>query len=164
MKIAISILLLTMLTLSCIRPEKDHANIHYYFTTTSDTTFEQLSFLFDFTRAHRNEAVRSVYLDAKLLSFDLDRPKTYYLGESSIEPEAIIGYDFGLYDFQVVNGTDTTSLKTQYNFSDFAPKNISPVPQQEIHLTFVLDAAASIVLDSAGQDWMKPRIGITLSN
>lgn len=155
-------LLLSVLLLSCIRPEKDHATIHYYFTTTPDTTYKQLSFLFDFTRAHRTDEVRAVYLDSKVLSFTLNRPATYYLGESTIEPEVINGYDFGLYDFEVVKGSDTLPLSTQYNFSNFAPKYIPPAPQQEIHLTFVLDVAASIVLDSAGQDWMKPRISVEI--
>lgn len=146
----------------CGRQEEPHANIHYYLTTTADSSFDQLTFLFEYTRAHRHNEIRSVYLDPVWAKFDLNRPQTVYLGASTIETEPIKGYDFGLANAQIVKGKDTIPLKSQITFNDFSAFALLPSAQQEIHLTFLLDVDASVVMDSAGHDWMKPKFIIEM--
>jgi|AntRauTorckE5430_2_1112549.scaffolds.fasta_scaffold13214_1 hypothetical protein len=156
------ILFLAVLLISCGKDEKEDVTINYYLTTTSDTTYKRIFFQFDYTRAHRqeNSVIRTVYLDPMQVDFDLSNPEEVFLGSSAIEQEKINGYDFGLGQFRVVNGNDTLELVQPFGFDDYTTFPLEPSEGEELNVTFILDVEASIVLDSAGQNWIKPQVKI----
>jgi len=156
------IILLAILLISCNKDEKEDATINYYLTTTSDTTYQRIFFQFDYTRAHRqqNNGIRTVYLDPTQVDFDLSGPEEVFLGSLTIEPEKINGYDFGLGQFRVVKGNDTLQLVQPFRFDDYTAFPLEPSEGEELNVNFILDVEASIVLDSAGQNWIKPQVKI----
>ena len=157
-----TLLLIFMATLliNCGKDERTDATINYHLTTKSDTTYRRISFEFDYTRAHRqqNREIRTVYLDPKRVSFDLSNPDIIFLGSSTIEPENINGFDFGFGEFSVVKGEDTLELVQPVGYDDFAAFQLEPLERAVINVTFILDVDASLVLDSAGQNWIKPQV------
>lgn len=158
----LSILLLAIIFISCDKNEKEDATINYYLTTTSETAFDEISFQFEYTRAYRQQKneIRTIYLDPIQVEFDLNSPTEVFLGSSKIEPVSIDGYDFGFSQFDVVIGADTLALNPLSGFDNYADFPSTPSEGGEIDITFTLDVDASIVLDSAGQNWIRPLITI----
>lgn len=145
---------------ACEVNEKQEATINYYLTSTSHKTYEYISFQFDHTRAHRNQMneIRTVYLDPKKVNFDLSDPDKISLGSSTIEPEVINGYNFGFSSFNIIKQNDTIELAQPFGYNNYTEFSLEPSEAANIDVTFILDINTSIVLDSAGKDWIKPRI------
>lgn len=158
----LSIIFLAILLISCNKYEKEEATINYYLTATSDTTYSRIFFQFDATRAHRkqNSEVRSVYLDYRPVGFNLGNPEELFMGSSTVEAENIDGYSFLLEEFSVVRGNDTLELVRPYGYRGYTAFPISLSDGEELNVTFTLDVEASVVLDSAGQNWIKPQMRI----
>lgn len=155
----LSILALLMLLLGCSDAERDDATINYSITALPDSTINQFFCTFLYTRAHHeNNSIHTVYLDEKPINFNLTNPIPISLGSSTIEPEKITGFDFGLEDAFVIKNNDTFQLVETYWFDDFSAFNLSPTKNEEINLNFIIDVNASILLDSAGKNWIKPKI------
>jgi len=141
--------------------ETDQKNvlINYYLTVTPTDRFDSLSFSFLYTRAFQNyTAIRTVYLDPKDIYVRLDKEETISLGSSTIEPLFIEGYDFGLSQFRLRkdNGTIDQFI---WGFDEaFAKAEFTPVMGDTLNIYFKFDVDASIVLDSAGKNWITPKI------
>lgn len=148
---------------SCMEEENEDATINYFLTTTGTTEFKQVLLQFGHTRAHQqqpnqNRTIVTVYLDPKQVEFDLSKPEPVFLGASEIGPKEIIGYDFGLWNFKLIGEKDTLDLAQSFYHDDYSSFPFEPTMGEELNVTFVLDLDASLVLDSAGQNWIKPRI------
>lgn len=137
---------------------KQDATINYFITTTSESPFREISFQFDYARAHKSQLnqIRTVYLNPTVVNIDLMNPEKVYLGSSTIEPELITGYDFGLGNFSVETGSEILELNL-LGFNVYTDFQLEPMEGDEMEVTFVLDVDESITLDSAGQNWIRPQ-------
>jgi len=143
------------------RGRKQDATIHYFITTSSESPFTEISFQFSYARAHKSQLnqIRTVYLNPTEVNVDLGNPEKVYLGSSTIEPELITGYDFGLGNFSVETGSETLDLNL-LGFNFYTDFHLEPMEGEELEVTFVLDMDESIRLDSAGQNWIKPKFKV----
>ena len=143
------------------KKSKEDATIHYFLTVSEDATFDHISFSFALARAHRKELnqVRTVYLDQAQLNFDLSTPEKIYLGSSTIEPESISGYDLSLGNFKLGGGSEVTDLSL-IGISCYSDFQFKPEEGDELDIIFILDVSKSVILDSAGQNWINPKFEI----
>lgn len=161
----LAILVLTTFMASCAEKEPENAEINYSLSVKSSEEFESMSFTFEFTRAHRhaedaNGEIRTVYLDPLDIEAQLDETRNFPLGSSEIEPEPIEGYDFGLTEFTLTKDSSLINLLTPFAYDDFSAAGFEPQPGEVIHVTFILDTDKSVVLDSAGENWILPSIEV----
>ncbi len=154
----IFIAMLALLMIGCTEDVPENATINYKMVVMPSQNFDFAQFTFEYTRAHRivedNKGIRTVYLDPKEVETSLAQNQTFALGSSEIEPEPINGFDFGFSPFTVVQNQDTILLNQPSRFDDFTAASLSPSPGQTINVTFQLDLDASVVLDSAGENWI----------
>ena len=154
-------LLFVVCGVSCSNEPED-ATIQYHFIVKNPGVYQSVDFSFLYTRAHTGEnVIRTVYLPSKDMSFRLDEQFAYFIGSSIIEPEEIVGYDLLLGNFTIMESNQLRSLKTPVTFREYAKADIIPEPGKVLNLYFELDLASSVVLDSAGTDWILPRISIS---
>lgn len=161
----LAIFLLPVLLISCAKDEPQQAQVNYFLSVEPTTEYDYLDFTFMYTRAHRlveggTPEIRSVYLDPKMMSIALNEENRFRLGSSEIEPIPIEGYDFGLSAITVTKGQQSFKLEKSVYFDDVARANITPAPGETLNVIFQLDVASSVVLDSAGQDWLNPRFEV----
>lgn len=133
--------------------------INYYLTVISTEEFDSISFSFLYTRAFLNNSViRNVYLDPKEINVRLNRKELISLGSSSIEPLFIEGYDFGFSQFRLRKDNRTID-QFVWGFDEaFAKAEFTPMEGDTLDIHFELDVDASIVLDSAGKNWITPKV------
>ncbi len=133
--------------------------INYYLTVIPTDKFDSLSFSFLYTRAFQNyTAIRTVYLEPKDIDVSLNKKETISLGSSSIEPLFIEGYDFGFSQFRLRKDNRTID-QFIWGFDEaFAKAAFTPVMGDTLDIYFEFDVDASIVLDSAGKNWITPKI------
>lgn len=148
-KICIYVLLGILIFSSC-RKEQEKALIEYYITTKQSRVFKFLSFSLLWTRAHKENTYRSVYLDPIDLFFNTDSeysPDTIYLGSSEIEPGIIEGYDYW-----IVNGRCAIDqfifnlLDKAYYESNASTCNILVKHGEIKKILFVVDVDESVVM------------------
>lgn len=143
------------------KKSKEDARINYFFTTSKDSSFDQISFTFDYARAHRSQLnqIRTVYLDQSPLNFYLKNPEKIYLGSSTIEAETITGYDLTISSFKLRKGSEIFKLG-QIEVTFYKDFELLPKEGEELDIIFFLDLANTITLDSAGRNWIKPKVEI----
>lgn len=162
MKTIIILLIVLIVFSRCNKDEKIDAIINYYITTNTDTIYQNISFDVNFLRAYRqqNNEIRSVNIAPTRVSFDLSLPERVFLGSSNIEPGKITGYDYSFGNFRLVKGEDTISLIQLSSMTSFIDFEMSPSEGQVLDITFIMDVQSSLVIDSAGQNWIRPQITI----
>lgn len=133
------------------------ATVAYYFSAKPSASYDVVSFSFHYTRAYMDNAIRTVYLDQKDVLISLNTPEPVILGASNIESETVNGYNLSLSGFKVIDGTDTLLLSVPPSYNDYYAAGFSLDKGELKSLTFELDVEASLLLDSAGKNWIKPK-------
>jgi hypothetical protein len=141
------------------RVESNNCLINYYFSVKPFGEYSHLSFSLNYLRADQLGTIyRTVYLDPSKINISNSQQHWISLGSSAIEPLAVKGFSFGATQFYVHKGNEVIPL-VMHNFinvnTDFDLKR-----QDTLDITFELDLQSSVVLDSAGVNWMIPRIKV----
>ena len=133
--------------------------INYYFSVKPFGEYTSLSFSFNHLKADQlGQTYRTVYLDPASVRLAESFNKIG-LGSSLIEPIAITGFSFGSSQFVVSKGNDTIPLILNESSIDVDTELTFEGPDT-LDITFELDLQASVVLDSAGVNWIIPQINV----
>ncbi len=133
--------------------------INYYFSVKPFGEYNSLAFSFSDLRADQlGITYRTVYLDPVSISLAKSFSRIG-LGSSLIEPIAITGFSFGSSQFVVSKGNDTIPLIFNES-SAYINTELTFEGPDTLDITFELDLQASVVLDSAGINWIIPKINV----
>ncbi|WP_421753927.1 hypothetical protein [Croceimicrobium sp.] len=155
---------LFILLSACSKEEESKsATLHYYFElSTEDSETRLVEFDFQYMRAHRSDPreIRSVYLDPGFVQISNQERQKHYIGASSIEAQFIDAYDISLSGFRLIRPNDTLELRLLNSPQDQIPCNIQPDKGDNLDLYFDLNLDRSLILDSAGFNWIRPQFQI----
>ena len=139
--------------------ESHNCLINYYFSVKPFGGYSHLSFSFNYLRADQLGTIyRTVYLDPSKISIPNGQQHRISLGSSAIEPLEIKGFSFGATQFYVHKGNEVIPL-VMHDFIN-VKTDLDLQRQDTLDITFELDLQSSVVLDSAGVNWMIPRIKV----
>lgn len=139
--------------------EDDNSLINYFFEVKSFGEYDYLTFSFNYLNADQlGRFYRTVYLHPKKISIANSQQHRINLGASTIEPLPIKGYSFGASQFYVHKRNEVIPLVL--NDFMYAEADLDVVKQDTLDIIFELDLESSIVLDSAGVDWLIPKINV----
>jgi len=139
--------------------ESDNSFITYYFSVKSFGQYDRLSFSFNDLRADQlGKYYRTVYLEPNKISIGNNEQHRINLGPSTIEPLKIEGFSFGATQFYVHKGAEVIPLIM--NDFIYVKTDLDIGKKDTLHITFELDLPSSVVLDSAGINWMIPKIHV----
>ncbi|MGB3852653.1 MAG: hypothetical protein WA958_21995 [Tunicatimonas sp.] len=142
-----------------ITQDPSNVLINYYFSVKPFGEYNSLAFSFNNLRADQlGLTYRTVYLDPASIQM-AESFSRIGLGSSLIEPIAITGFSFGSSQFVVSKGNDTIPLILNESSFDVASELTFEGPDT-LDITFELDLQASVVLDSAGIDWIIPKVNV----
>jgi hypothetical protein len=139
--------------------KSNNSLINYYFSVKPFGEYHNLSFSFNYLRADQlGRMFRTVYLDPNRINIANGQQHRINLGSSTIEPLTIKGFSFGATQFYIHKGNEIIPL-VMHDFI-YVKTDLDLERQDTLEITFELDLSSSVVLDSAGVDWLIPQIKV----
>ncbi len=139
--------------------DSNNSLINYYFSVKPFGEYSNLSFSFNYLRADQlGTRFRTVYINPDRINIANGQHHRISLGSSAIEPLTIKGFSFGATQFSVHKGNEVIPL-VMHDFMN-VKTDLDLNRQDTLDITFELDLQSSVVLDSAGVNWMIPRIKV----
>ena len=154
-----SILLPLLVLLASCAKSPEYVNIAYNITASDSSAYDRAAFKFTYVRAWTgSNVISSVYVESQNINLNLSSPQPHFLGTSGLTPTFIHGYDFYFENFMLIKGNDTLHLDWPDGSWPFSETSIDLNDGQDRTITFELDIDKSIILDSAGSNWISPKI------
>lgn len=143
------------------KSDNDHVLINYHFSAKSFGEYRHLIFSLDNLRADQlGTTYRTIFFEPVSISIAKNQQYGVSLGAHLIEPVDIKGFSISASRFVVLEGSDTIELLI--NDFIYAETDLIFESQDTLDITFELDLENSIVLDSAGVDWINPKIKVLI--
>lgn len=161
--------LFTIITfISCSKEKFEDPMIDYYITINDLGGYDQVTIDFEYARAIQHypdpsnlsstsEAVRSIYLNSKQLTFSKEGIKTVYLGQSQIEPYEIDHFDVNLSNFRALKDSGLLSLPRKFINSVETGELVRPNLNENLSVIFEIQLKESM-LEENGMLYFEPVI------